>query len=52
MSKIILTFTPDELNLIGKALDLMPFGVISPLVNAINKQIVEQREKTVDEGPV
>jgi hypothetical protein len=51
MPKITLTFTQEGLALLGRALDMMPFGVISPLINDINRQIIEQ-QSVVQESEV
>ena len=49
MKTFNISFTEQELNIIGQALNQAPYGVVAPIVASINKQIQEQlREAPVD----
>lgn len=44
-----LEFTEQDLVILDKALQQMPYGVVASLINKINSQIVEQKEPLQDE---
>jgi hypothetical protein len=45
---IILTFTPQELAVINRALMLAPYGEVAPVVQSINKQLQEKKDENLD----
>ena len=45
---ITLTFTPEQLQILDKAIAELPFRVAAPLVQEINKQIQASFDKSVD----
>ena len=45
---ITLKFTDEQMNILQSALVEMPFKVVSPMINDINKQIKEQKEEGKD----
>lgn len=45
---IVLTFTPDQLAVIDRALAQMPYGQVAPLIADINRQITDAQAPVLD----
>jgi hypothetical protein len=45
---ITLTFTPQELAVINRALMLAPYGEVAPVVQSINKQLQDKKDGQSD----
>ena len=47
MKNYTLVLTIDALNVIGKALHQMPFGIVAPVIKDIERQLAEQSKPEI-----
>ncbi len=50
-AEYVLKITPQELDLIGKALGLMPYNDVASAMQKLRQQVIEQQTKKVEPEP-